>query len=307
MRIFLTGATGYIGAAVLDALVRAGHDVMALVRNSEKARRVAKRGAHPVIGELSEPDSYRASADGQDGYVHTAYDARSGRGPAIDRVVLETLLAAAKRPRTAGSQFPSRRFVIYTSGVWVLGRSPEPAAEDAPTNPVEHVSWRPDHEQMVLDTNSDRLRSAVVRPGVVYGGGTGIVADLFKSASNGLVRVVGDGNNHWPLVYERDLADLYARIAGHEDAAGVYHANDEGDERVNDIVDAIKPYLAVKPDVRHVPLDEARHKMGTYAEVLALDQIVRSPRARALGWTPTLHSVAGNAARLLEEWRAARN
>jgi len=56
-----------------------------------------------------------------------------------------------------------------------------------------------------------------------------------------------------------------------------------------------------------VPIEEARHKMGAYADALALDQVVRSPRARALGWTPTLHSVAGNAARLLEEWRAARN
>ena len=307
MRIFLTGATGYVGAAVLDALVRAGHDVTALVRNSEKARLVAKRGAHPVIGDLAEPESYRASADAQDGYVHTAFDARSGQGPSIDRVVLETILAAATRPRTAGAQSPAKRFVIYTSAAWVLGRSPEPMAEDAPINPVGHVSWRPDHEQLVIEANGERLRTAVVRPGVVYGGGTGIVADLFKSASNGLVRVVGDGNNHWPLVYDRDLADLYARLAGREDAAGVFHANDEGDERVNDIVDAIKPYLPVKPEVRHVPLDEARHKMGAYAEALALDQIVRSPRARALGWTPTLHSVAGNAARLLEEWRAARN
>jgi nucleoside-diphosphate-sugar epimerase len=307
MRIFLTGATGYIGAAVLDALVRGGHDVTALVRNSEKARHVAKRGAHPVLGDLADPESYRATADGQDGYVHTAFDARSGQGPSIDRVVLDALLAAAKRPRTAGANAPAKRFVIYTSGVWVLGRSPEPATEDAPINPVGHVSWRPVHEQMVVDANSDHLRTIVVRPGVVYGGGNGIVADLFKSAANGLVRVVGDGNNHWPLVYDRDLADLYARLAAREDAAGVYHANDEGDERVNDIVDAIKPYLPVKPDVRHVPLEEASKKMGTYAEALALDQVVRSPRARALGWTPTLHSVAGNAARLLEEWRATRN
>jgi nucleoside-diphosphate-sugar epimerase len=307
MRIFLTGATGYIGGAVLDALVRAGHDVTALVRNSEKARFVAKRGAHPVIGDLAEPESYRASADAQDGYVHAAYDARSGQGPSLDRLVLDTILAAAKRPRTAGAHAPAKRFVVYTSGVWILGRSPEPLAEDAPINPVDHVSWRPDHEQLVVDAASEGLRTVIVRPGVVYGGGTGIVADLFKAASNGLVRVVGDGNNHWPLVYDRDLADLYARLAGREDAAGVYHANDEGDERVNDIVDAIKPYLPVRPDVRHVPLDEARHKLGTYAEALALDQIVRSPRARALGWTPTLHSVAGNAARLLEEWRASRN
>jgi nucleoside-diphosphate-sugar epimerase len=307
MRIFLTGATGYIGSAVFDALVRGGHDVTALVGNNEKARRVAKRGAHPVIGDLSEPDSFRGSAEGQDGYVLCAFDSRSGRGPAIDRLALETILAAAKRPRTAGSTSPAQRFIIYTSGIWVLGRTPDPATEEAPLNPIDHVAWRPDHERLVLDSASEALRTMVVRPGIVYGSSSGIVGDLFKAASNGLVRVVGDGNNHWPLVYDRDLADLYARLVASADAGGVFHANDEGDERVNDLVDAIKPYVPVRPDVRHVPIDEARSKMGTYADALALDQLVRSPRARALGWAPTLKSVAGNAARLLEEWRAERN
>jgi nucleoside-diphosphate-sugar epimerase len=307
MRIFLTGATGYIGAAVLDALVRGGHDVTALVRDNEKARRVAKRGARPVIGNLADPESFRSSADAQDGYVHAAYDSQSGRGPAIEQAALETILAAARRPRTAGAAAPLKRFVIYTSGVWILGRTEEPATEEAPINPIAASAFRPAHEQLVLEANDGHLRTAVVRPGVVYGGGTGMIGDIFKSANNGLVRVVGDGNNHWPLVYDRDLADLYARIAAHPDASGIFHANDEGDERVNDIVGAIKPYLPVKPDVRYVPIEEARNKLGVYADAMALDQLVRSPRARALGWTPTLHSVAGNAARLLEEWRESRN
>jgi nucleoside-diphosphate-sugar epimerase len=303
MRIFLTGATGYIGAAVLDALVRHGHAVTALVRDSEKARRIAARGGHPVVGNLAEPESYRAAADAQDGYVHAAFERASGRGPTVERVALDTLIAAAKRPRTVGATTPRSRFFIYTSGMWVLGRTPEPAAEDAPLNPIPFASWRPDHEELVAQAGRDRLRTVVVRPGVVYGGGQGLVGDLFKSANNGLVRVVGDGNNHWPLVYDRDLADLYVRLVAHEDACGVYHANDEGDERVNDIVGAIKPHLTVRPDVRHVPLDEARSKMGGYADALSLDQLVRSPRARALGWAPTLRSVGGNAARLLGEWR----
>jgi len=306
MRIFLTGATGYIGSAVLDALVRAGHDITALVRHKENAAHVAGRGAYPVIGNLGDPESYRGAADAQDGYVHTAFDA-SGRGEAVDRVAIETMIAAANQPRTSGSLAPATQFVIYTSGVWVLGRTPEPAAEDAPLNPITLVSWRPAHEQLVLDAASDHLRAVVVRPGIVYGGGNGIVGDLLKSAISGLVRVVGDGNNHWPLVYNRDLADLYARLANRPDTSGVYHATHESDERVNDIVAAISPYLPVQPDVRHMPIDEARSKMGPYADALALDQIVRSPRARALGWTPTLHSVAGNAARLLEELRASRN
>jgi nucleoside-diphosphate-sugar epimerase len=306
MRIFLTGATGYIGAAVLDALVRGGHTVTALVRDNNKAARVTARGGHPIVGNLADPESFRAAAESQDGYIHTAYDSTSSGGPAVDRAALDVIVAAAKRRRTAGSQAPDRRFIIYTSGVWVLGSAPKPAAEDSPTNPVSLVAWRPDHEQFILRAGGPRLRTIVVRPGIVYGGGHGIVGDLLKSASNGLVRVIGDGNNRWPLVYDRDLADLYARLAADENAAGVYHANDEGDERVNDIVSAISPYLPVRPDVRHVPIEEARSKMGAFADALALDQVVRSPRAKALGWTPTLHSVAGNAARLLEEWRASR-
>jgi nucleoside-diphosphate-sugar epimerase len=307
MRIFLTGATGYIGGAVLDALVRGGHSVTALVRDNQKAARIAARGGHPIVGNLADPETFRTAADAQDGYIHTAYDSTSSGGPAVDRGALDVIIAAAKRRRTAGSEAPAKRLVIYTSGVWVLGSAPEPAAEDSPINPLPLVAWRPEHEQLVLDAAGPRLRTIVVRPGIVYGGGHGIVGDLLKSASNGLVRVIGDGNNHWPLVYDRDLADLYARLVADEEASGVYHANDEGDERVNDIVSAIAPYLPVRPDVRHVPIEEARNKMGAYADALALDQLIRSPRARAIGWTPTLHSVAGNAARLLEEWRASRN
>jgi nucleoside-diphosphate-sugar epimerase len=307
MRIFLTGATGYIGSAVLDALVRAGHHVTALVRDNEKAARVNARGGYPTVGNLAEPQSYRAAAEAQDGYVHTALDSASGRSAAIDRIAIDNILAAARRPRTAGPATPPARFVIYTSGVWVLGRSPDPLDEAAPVNPIPHVSWRPDHETLITGSHGDHLRTIVVRPGLVYGGGGGRVGDLFKSAVNGLVRVVGDGNNHWPLVYDRDLADLYVRLVSRDEAAGVYHANDEGDERVNDIVSAIGPYLSFSPDVRHVPIEEARAKMGTVADGLSLDQVVRSPRARAMGWSPGLRSVAGNAARLLHEWQGARN
>jgi nucleoside-diphosphate-sugar epimerase len=306
MRIFLTGATGYVGSAVLDALVRAGHHVTALVRDQEKAARVRERSGHPVIGNLADPESYRGAADAQDGYIHTAYDGIAGRAATVDRTALDTLLTAARRPRTAGPTTPPSRFIIYTSPVSVLGRTSGPTAEDAPINPVPHVAWRCEHEDLVLSANTDRLRAMVVRPGVVYGGADGIVSDMFKAAANGLVRVVGDGTNHWPLIYDRDLADLYTRLAAHESAGGVYHANDEGDERVNDIVEAIGPHLPIMPDVRHVPLEEARAKFGTIADVLSLDQVIRSPRARALGWLPSLHSVAGNAARLMGEWRAAR-
>jgi hypothetical protein len=86
----------------------------------------------------------------------------------------------------------------------------------------------------------------------------------------------------------------------------VFHATDDGAETVNEIVAALAEQAPTQPSVRRVPLPEARKKMGAYADALALDQIVRSPRARALGWRPTLHSVSGNAARLFEEWKRGK-
>jgi nucleoside-diphosphate-sugar epimerase len=297
MRIFLTGGSGYIGSAVLDALVRGGHQVDALVRNSEKAALVQARGARPLIGDLAEPASYADAVAAADGTIHTAYE-YSARGSQVDATALDAIL---KAPIKMG------RFVIYTSGVWVLGATSQPAAEDAPVNPIDIVSWRPAHEKRVLDAATGAyLRTIVVRPGIVYGGARGIVGDIFKDAANSLIRVIGSGDNRWPLIYDRDLGELYARLAAHPEASGIFHANDEGDERVNDLVAAIAPQAPTEPSIRHVPLAEARQKMGPYADALALDQIVRSPRARALGWNPTLRSVAGNAARLFEEWRRGR-
>ena len=300
MRIFLTGATGYIGAAVLDALLRSGHDVTALVRDPEKADGVAHRGVKPVIGELSKPASYAAPAEASDVIVHAALD-HSKRGPKVDRQAIDALLGAAGRRAASGA--PAA--FVYTSGVWVLGDTQGRATEESVLNPTPLVAWRPDHEQLVLDS-APGVRSAVIRPAIVYGGARGIIGDLLKDAANGLVRVVGEGKNHWPCIYLRDLADLYVRVATHGDASGIFHANDEADERVGDIVEAIARQATMRPDVRNVPIEEARKKMGPYADALALDQIVRSPRARALGWAPTLHSVSGNVARLLEEFRNSR-
>jgi nucleoside-diphosphate-sugar epimerase len=291
MRIFMTGGTGYVGSAILDALVRAGHHVDALVRHREKAAIVHARGARPVLGDLGDPAAYTAAAAAAYGVTHAALD-DSARGAGLDAVALDTLLAPADR---------TGRFFIYTSGVWILGSTPSPADEGASPFPAAISAWRAPHERRVLDSKD--LRTIVVRPGIVYGGSRGIVGDLFRDASNGLIRVIGSGDNHWALVYDRDLGDLYVRLAARADAAGVYHANDEGDERVSDLVDAIGAHVNTRPGIRHVPLAEARQKMGPYADALALDQVVRSPRARALGWRPALHSVAGNAPRLLEEWR----
>lgn len=297
MRIFLTGATGYIGSAVLDAALRAGHQVTALVRTPQAADVLASRGVVPVLGDLKTLKSYRVAAEGFDSYIHTAADS-SARREEVDRRTLDTLLAtAAARAHTAPCSF------VYTSGIWVLGSNAQPMDETAQPNPGQVLGWRLVHEELVLQSAGPQLRTAVIRPGIVYGGSRGIVSEMLKNALNGLIRVVGNGENHWPLVYDRDLADLYVRLAANPEASGIYHANDEADETVNAIVDGIRGHISIPPDVRHVPLDEARKKFGAYVDALTVDQRVRGPRARALGWCPTLHSVGMNVPRLLEEFR----
>jgi len=285
-----------VGSAVLDALVRHGHHVDALVRNPEGVARVQARGAQAILGDLQDASTWRAAAAAADGTIHAAVD-YSARQRQVDTAAIDNLTALPPR---------KGRFLVYTSGIWVLGTAPEPVDETAPVNPVELVSWRPAHELRVLATAAQGVRALVVRPGIVYGGSRGIVGDLLKDAANSLVRIVGGGDNHWPLIYDRDLGELYARLVSTADAGGVYHATDGGAETVNEIVAALAEHAPTQPSVRHVPLAEARKKMGPYADALALDQIVRSPRARALGWAPTLHSVAGNAARLFEEWRRGK-
>jgi nucleoside-diphosphate-sugar epimerase len=278
--------------------LRANHHVTALVRTPQAAEAMASRGVTPVLGDLNAVASYRATAEGFDSYIHTAADSAAKREN-TDRVAIDTLMSAAR----AGASPCS---LVYTSGVWVLGSNAQPMDETAQPNPGQLLGWRPAHERLVLQAGAPDLRTAVIRPGVVFGGNRGIVSDLLKHALNGLIRVIGTGENHWPLVYDRDLADLYVRVATRSEATGIYHANDEGDETVNAIVDGIVRHLSVPPDVRHVPLHEGRKKLGAYADALALDQRVRGPRARSLGWSPTLHSVSANVPRLLEEFRRAQ-
>ncbi|MBI2219904.1 MAG: NAD-dependent epimerase/dehydratase family protein [Acidobacteria bacterium] len=291
MKVFLTGATGYIGSAVLDALLKGGHAVTALVRDREKAARVGARGVEPIVGSLSAPDGWRDAADGQDAIIHTALD-YSGNGPESDRLAVDTILSVAPP------------LFIYTSGVWVLGAASSAADESAPlTHPAPFSAWRVEQERAVLSANRAGHRTLIVRPGIVYGGARGIVSDMLRDATNGIVRVIGDGTNHWPLVYDRDLAELYARLLVAPEAAGVYHATDDADETVNEIVEAMRAAVPQPASLRHVPLPEARKKLGAFGDALALDQIVRSTRSRAIGWAPALRSVSTNIPRLLEELR----
>ena len=126
MRVFVTGATGYVGTAVVDALQRASHDVVALVRHQEKARRLADRGIDTAVGTLGNPNTWRQQASTCDGFIHAGFEP-SPKGVEIERIALDSLIDLA---RHAGERGPAS--LIYTSVIWVLGATPEPADESAP-------------------------------------------------------------------------------------------------------------------------------------------------------------------------------
>jgi nucleoside-diphosphate-sugar epimerase len=294
MNVFLTGATGYIGEALVRALHRAGHGAVGLARSRAKAE---ARGlpARFVEGDMRAPDRWRDEAARADAAVHLGME----MGPAaaeVDRTALEALLLAGRgRP------------VVFTSGVWVLGSTGDRAADEtAETAPAALVAWRPAHERRALEGGA-----AVVRPGIVFGGRGGIMASLFESADReGAVTYVGDGENRWTFVHREDLADLYVRLleawAAVPAGERLFHAVGGAGERMVEVARAASAAAGRGGDARAWALAEAREKLGAYADALALDQVVLAPRAeRLLGWRPRWRGFVRNAAEAYAEWAEA--
>jgi nucleoside-diphosphate-sugar epimerase len=168
--------------------------------------------------------------------------------------------------------------------VWVLGDTRGPADESAATDhPSAAVAWRPSHERLVLDAAGGQLVTAVVRPGMVYGGTRGLITPWFAQARSGGAQVVGDGKNHWSFVHVDDLAQLY-RLVVERRAGGVFHGVDGSAPTLEEAARAAS--AAVGGTVRHVLLEEARKAMGPMADALAMDQVVVAHRGAEVGWKP---------------------
>ena len=276
MNIFLTGATGYIGNAVADALMQAGHSVTGLARSDEAAANLHLKGITPHHGDLKSPHTLAAAASALDGVIHTG-TTNDGN---LDQAAVRAMLDALK--------FSGKPF-LYTSGVWVLGNTGDRAAdESAPLKPIGLVAWRPAVERLVLDSAHQGVRAIVIRPALVYGRGGGIPADLVRSAQeNGAARYVGTGENRWPVIDVDDLAELYL-LAFEKAAAGtLLHAADTSTHRVSEIAAAASAGAGRNGHTEPWPLDDARKTLGAYADALVLDQRVCSDKATSLlGWRP---------------------
>jgi nucleoside-diphosphate-sugar epimerase len=283
MKVYLTGATGYIGSAVAEALQKAGHSATGLARTPEKAKQLEARGIHPVLGDLLQPDSVAAPVRAADGVIHAANtnDANSAQADAaVVRAILKAL-EGTKRP------------FVYTSGVWVLGSTGDNiATEETPVNPTPLVALRPGIEQEVLGAKDRGVRAVVIRPALVYGRGGSLPAMLSKSAQEtGAARYVGDGQNRWPFVDLEDLAALYVLALEKAPAGSLYNAAHGPSYRVSEVAEAASTGAGAKGKTFAWPLAEARKALGPFADALVLDQQISGEKARKeLGWSPRAKS-----------------
>lgn len=276
MKIFLTGATGYIGSTVAEALLAAGHSVAALARSSEAEQSIRDRGMTPVLGDLKAPASLARNMDSVDGVIN-AGTTNNGH---TDTDAVTAMLDALK-----GTNKP----FVYTSGVWVLGNTgDQPADESAPLNPIRIVAWRPAAEQRVLDAASQGVRGIVIRPAIVYGRGGGLPAMFVQSANqSGAAQYFGDGENRWPLVHVEDLADLYVRAVENAPPRTILHAADGPAVRLKDIAEAASFAADAGGHIVSLPAEQAPAKLGPLAEAFLLDQEISGEKAKQLlGWNP---------------------
>jgi nucleoside-diphosphate-sugar epimerase len=297
-RIFVTGATGYIGGVVAARLARQGHQVFGLTRSAERGKALAAAGITPVVGDLAQRDEWQGVLQNCDSAVHAAFDAENGAAD-VDQAALEALRHAALDGRV--------RRVLYTSGVWVHGHGAEGMADETtPLQPLAVVQWRAAHEEIALDLAAHEVSVVILRPGMVYGEHRGILGGWFAEAQDShTVTYPGDGSQHWSLVHRDDVAEAYALALEHAPGGERYLLTDESRHTVRELAEAVATATGSK--TVSWPAADLVRSHGGYGEALLNDLCVTSAKARReLGWVPRHTSFVAEAPDLWRDWQSAR-
>ncbi|MER7723945.1 SDR family oxidoreductase [Streptomyces sp. NPDC096323] len=290
MRVFMTGASGWIGSAVVPELIDAGHQVVGLARSDSSAQALTAAGAEVVRGDLDDLGVLREAASAADGVIHLAFKhdiAFSGgfaEAAGADRRAVETFGEAL-----AGSGKP---FVLASGTIGLApgrvateedGRNAgQPAASEA-------ARARLATAQLTLSFASRKVRSSVVRfPPTVHGEGDhGFMAALVGVArAKGVSGYIGDGANRWPAVHRADAAHLVRLALEAAPAGSILHAVDEEGVPIREVADAIGRNLGLP--VTSVPPEDADAHFGWLGPLLGMDAPTSSAVTRAsYGWQPT--------------------
>src|SRR5579863_5178783 len=290
MKIFVTGASGWIGSAVVPELLRAGHEVVGLARSDSSAEKLQGAGAIVHRGDLNEPEDLAAAAADSDGVIHLAFQHETAFGGdfatagAVDRRAVEAMGAAL-----AGSDRP---FVLASGMVGLaLGRAATEndglvASPEVRANPAGR---RAATALLTLSLRGIGVRSSVLRfaPTVHGDGDNGFVATLVGIArQRGVAGYVADGTNRWPAVHRSDAARL-ARLAVEAAPAGsVLHAVADEGVAFREIAEAMGRHLDI-PTTSVAPSDAVEH-FAHLGHFVALDSPATAAITRELlGWEPT--------------------
>ena len=278
MRVFVTGATGFIGSAVVRELIDTGHQVLGLARSDAAAKFLVAAGAEVHRGSLEDLDSLRSAAGAADAVIHTAFiHDFSNYGPAAeaDRRAIETL---------GGALAGSDRQLIVTGGTLLVQRQGSLATEEDASNP----SFPRKSEEAALALAARGVRASVLRlPPSVHGTGDhGFVPRLISIArEKGVSAFIGDGLNRWPALHRLDAAHLYRLALEKGSSAARYHGVADEGVPTREIADVIGRHLNVP--VVSKSRDEAADHFGWIGLFFGMDVPASSALTQQwLGWRP---------------------